>query len=453
MQRVKAFIAALLSLSAFTRPSDDPSLGDPEVERRLAQMGGQVQPLISSQTRWYIADVETATLAADGGWMALAARLWRAAKSDGTFRGVLSTRSGGLVRLPKKFVGRADIVEALEAGFELARSVFDEMFPAAELALLAEDGIGLGVGVGILIPVEGRDHPVFRRLDPEFLVYRWIEDRWYYRSNAGLLPITPGDGRWVLHIPGGRMAPWQHGLWRAIGYSWIRKTNAKLYKDSWEGKLANPARVVKVPAGADEKHKTSFWKKLADWGVNTVFALLPGYEISILETNGKGADSFNKTIADENQEMVIAVAGQTVTTTGGTGFANADIHKSIRADLIKETADGLAHTINTQGLPTWILRVFGEQALVDGCVVEWDVTPPKDAAASANVLTAAAGAITALRAALAADGKAPDVEAICRQFGIRVVDLPSTTEPAANDEPGEQSNVVPIRRATGARAA
>ncbi len=27
------------------------------------------------------------------------------------------------------------------------------------------------------------------------------EDRWPCRSNAGLIPIEPGNGRWILHVP------------------------------------------------------------------------------------------------------------------------------------------------------------------------------------------------------------------------------------------------------------
>src|SRR5205085_2623084 len=102
----------------------------------------------------------------------------------------------GLVRLPKRFRGDPRIVQALELGHDKVRSVFDEMFPPAELALLAGDGELCGVGVGELVPVEGRDYPVLVRLDPEYLVFRWNENCWYFRSVIGLIPITPGDGRW-----------------------------------------------------------------------------------------------------------------------------------------------------------------------------------------------------------------------------------------------------------------
>ncbi len=412
-------LAALLGISAYTRAPKGPSLDDPQVEQAREAQGGQIQPIPFSQQRWYLKDLETATHQADAGDLSMAARLMRAARQDGVLAGVLSTRTGGLVRLPKRFRGDKDVVQALELGHDVARSVFDEMFPAQELALLAADGELLGVGVGELVPVEGRDFPVLVRLDPEFLTYRWTENRWYYRSIIGLIPITPGDGRWILHTPGGRLAPWQHGLWRAVGRAFIRKEHAALLKDNWEGKLANPARVAIAPQGGTEAQKQGWFKKVMAWGVNTVFGLTPGYDVKLLESNGRGADSFVKTIAEQNQELIIAVAGQTVTTDGGTGFANADIHKSIRADLIKATADALAYTINTQGIPVFVVTRFGLAALMTRvAVVEWDVTPPKDRNNEAQALVSVASAMKQLTEALAEHDLEVDAEALAERFAV-----------------------------------
>jgi hypothetical protein len=393
------------------------------VEATRKRMGGQLALPPVTQTRWYLADLESAELNADAGIIEQAARLMTAARKDGVLAGVLSTRTAGLVRLPKKFRGDPDVIAALEVGHDYVRSVFDEMFPPSELALLAADGELLGVGVAELVPVDGRDYPVLVRLPPEFLMYRWVENRWYYRSIAGLIPITPGDGRWILHVPGGRMTPWQHGLWRAVGRAFIRKEHASLHKDNWEAKLANPARVAQAPAGAAEEQAEEWFRQVLAWGVNTVFGMRPGYEVKLIESNGRGFDSFNKTIADQNNEMIIAVAGQTVTVDGGAGFQNSDIFKSIRADLIKATGDGLAYTINTQGLPVFIALRFGAEAVESkATVMLWDVTPPKDRNSEATSMVTAANGIKLMGEALAPYGVQLDIAAITTQYGIPVGD-------------------------------
>lgn len=438
-------IAALLGISAYAAaPTTALSLDSPIVESVREAMGGQISPIPYSQTRWYLADLETAEHQADSGRLMTAARLMRSARKDGTLAGVLSTRTGGLVRLPKRFRGDAEVVAALELGHESSRSVFDEMLPATELALMAADGLLLGVAIGELVPVVGRDFPVLVRLDPEFLDYRWSENRWYFRSNAGSIPITPGDGRWVLHTPGGRLAPWQHGLWRAVGRAFIRKEHAAMHKDNWEAKLANPARVAIAPNGASETQKESWFQRVLAWGINTVFGLTPGYDVKLLESNGRGYESFSSTIQEQNTELIIAVAGQTVTTDGGAGFSNANIHKSIRADLIKETADGLAYSVNTQCIPAFIVSRWGEEALATrNCVVEWDVTPPADRNSEASALVSVATAITSLTAALASHGLEPDVDALTMRFGIPVRVVPPPTPANENaSEPGQQIALV-----------
>jgi hypothetical protein len=266
---LQSAIAALLGISAYENPAPlyAPTLDDGAVEKLRKQFGGQLAPLPITITRWYQRDLETAIHNADVGDLSSAALLYRSFRRDGTLAGLLSTRTSGLVRLPKRFRGDAKIKEALEAlDGPTARSVFDDMFPSAELALLAADGICLGVGVGELVPVPGRDFPVLIRHDPAFLRYRWNENRWYYTSVAGAIPIEPGLGRWILHVPGGRMAPWQHGLWAALGQSWISKQHAIMHRANYSAKLANPARAAVSPIGATEDQRVGFLQGLIGWG-------------------------------------------------------------------------------------------------------------------------------------------------------------------------------------------
>jgi phage gp29-like protein len=412
-------LAALLGISAYALPpSSDASLDDPTIERQRAEFGGQLQPQTTLRLRWLSKDLEIAERLADAGDLSFAGQLSAVMQRDGKLAGVLSTRTDGLVQLPQRWRGPQDMVDALQSGGSAARSVFAEMFPSTELAKLAADGVKLGIGVGEMVRVVGRDHRVFVRLDPQYLVYRWNENRWYFRSAFGLLPITPGDGRWILHVPGGRTTPWQGGSWRALGRAYITKDHARERRDNWESKLANPARVAVSPQGASEALAQSWFRKVMAWGINTVFGLRPGYDVKLLESNGRGADSFVKTIAEQDQEFEICIAGQTVTTTGGAGFANADIHKSIRADLIKADADALAHTINTQGIPPWVAAVFGEERLAECPTIEWDVTPPQDRSSEAQSLVAVGTAIQTLTEALAGQDVELDVVALCTRFGV-----------------------------------
>lgn len=392
-------IAALLGISTFQSSDsrDGLRLDDSSVVSMREAWGGQLSPIPFTQTRWFQKDLEIAQQQADAGVLQVAGQLWNASKRDGVVAGVLSTRTNGLVRLPKIFRGESEYVDELKAGHDSIRSVFDEIHPPAELAMIAEDGIGLGVAVGELVPVVGRDYPVLVRLPPENLVYYWSKNRWYYRSIAGLIQIVPGDGRWVLHLPGGRYAPWQNGIWRAVGRAFIQKEHALLCDLNWQGKLANPARIAIAPAATTDEQLGSWFQKVAAWGLNTVFGMKPGWDVKLLESNGRGHESFGESVSRAEREMIIAIAGQEVTTTGGAGFSNANIHSAIRSDLIKATADALAYTINSQTIPPWVINKWGESALANSPCVEWDVTPARDKNSEA---TAAVTTTTALSKAI-----------------------------------------------------
>lgn len=418
-ERLVDAVSALLGVSAYQ--ADSPGYGfeldDEEVERIRKAVGGQLQPIPTTTLRWYLTDLETAQRSADAGNLTQAARLYNAMRRDGVLAGLLNTRTDGLVRLPKRFYGNETFAAELR-NLLGSRSVFDEMVPPSELALLDADGVTLGVGVAENVPVEGRDYPVMVRLDPEFLTYRWVENRWYYSSIAGILPITPGDGRWVLHTPGGRIGPWRSGLWPALGYSFISKDHAKQHRANYAAKLANPARVAYAPIGASEPQRRGMIKMLMAWAVNSVFELPAGWDAKLLETKGEGHKVFQEEIDTCDREYMITLAGQEVTTTGGTGFSNQDVQKVIRQDLIAADAERLAYTINTQVLPQFFVTRGGIEALDAPAFVQWAVGTPKDLKSEGETLNQVAQGIKLLTDVFGALGRNVNVEQLAERFGI-----------------------------------
>jgi hypothetical protein len=393
------------------------SIDSPSVEAIRSALGGQLSPLPITNLRWYLKDLETALHQADEGVLDKVGQLWRAMRRDAVLVGTLSTLVDGVAALPRRWTGDEEAVRLLE-GRDGVTSVFDALCPIAEQAMMIADAVGCGVAVGELRPVAGRDYPVLIRLDPQWLVYRWNENRWYYNSIAGLLPITPGDGRWVLHIDKARTAPWSFGLWYPLGQSWINKQHAMLYKSNWEAKLANPARAAVSPQGAGEKQKEAWFRQVMAWGVNTVFGMTPGYDVKLLESNGRGYDSFSQTIAQSDREYAIALTGQTVTTDGGKGFSNEETPRQVRADIIKGRADAWAHTVNTQVVPPFIAVRLGVDRLSRSPALELDARPPKNLKDSANVTLAFGQALIAANAALAPYGIRVDAREMASQFGI-----------------------------------
>lgn len=410
---------ALLGVSAYQSAEGyGPKIDDEQVRQTRRALNGQIQPLPITRIRWFLKDLEDARYAADTGNLQPAAQLYRAMRQDGVFAGLTSARGAGLVRLPRKFYGDQDVAAALQSN-NGSRSVFDEMYPPSEISATAVDGFMLGISVGEHVPVQERDYPVYVRLEPEFLQYRWNENRWYFLSIAGALPITPGDGRWMLHIPGPRMSPWNHGLWPACGESYINKTHAKLHRANYSAKLANPARAATAPIGASENERRGFIRRLIAWGTNAVFELPIGWEVKLIESNGRGYEVFQQEIDTSDKEYMIAITGQEVTTTGGSGFSNSDVQRAIRQDLTQADAEALAYTINTQGLPQYIVTHYGGAALTTKwCGVQWDTAIPKEMKDQADTLQKVAQAIAELAQVLAGSGADLDTNALCTRFGI-----------------------------------
>lgn len=409
----------------------------PVVPKDRKVFGGRIAPPPFSETRWILADVEKAIHDADSGNLNLAAQLCDAIKRDGIAAGVLSTRTNGLIRLPKKYKGSKKLVDVLQ-GVDEKKGIFDSLYPPAELSKLSADGILLGVGVGQLLEVEGANPLVnrqLRRLDPRYLQFRYSENCYYYNSMYGPMKINPGDGTWILYTPGGFDEPWRGALWEAISRVYIAKEHAFYNRQNYGAKLANAARVAYSPQGSTQRQRFQFFQQLMAWGTNTVFNMPEGYDVKLLESNGRGHEVFDAQIKNSNEEMIIALAGQLVTTLGTGGFSSGNIHQAIRLDLIQAQAESLAQTINEQGLSNWVeflqnyIPELSQETQKESPEVMWDTTPPEDLKAKAETIKSIGDGLKSINDSLTVYKKRLSDDDLSKQFDLKLEDLPTLDNP------------------------
>lgn len=406
----EALIVALGGISTFAPPPmPGPQLTDESVQRARMSLGGQLEPIPHIRLRWYPPDIEKAQRIANNGDMTLIGQLNESMKIDGVYRGLMDARTS-VVNFPKRYYGSDgkvaslsnEIVSVLQSRSGSDRDVYDEMIPATEARLMTGDGTNCGVAVGEMVPVRGRDFPVLVRRFPQNLYYLWTRNQWYYRSIVGLMPITPGrvdpvtGSSWVLHLPGGRLAPWNNGTWNTAGRSYINKTQSIFARQSYEMKHSHPARVAFSALGSVESERDGMMSKLIRWAMNAAFVLTPGWDIKLIESNGRGIDIYEHSIKTYNEEIATALCGSAVMLQGTAGFSNMDVFRVVQTDLITTTADAWDHTVNTQILPSFIALRWGVEALADAITVKTDTLAPKDRASEASTMVALASAIKGL---------------------------------------------------------
>jgi hypothetical protein len=162
-----------------------------------------------------------------------------------------------------------------------------------------------------------------------------------------------------------------------------------------------------------------FLTQIQGWGLNSTLLAKTGAEVELLQSNGIGYESFSKTIAQQTEQIIYLISGNTVVADGGSGFQNASLYRAIRGDLIQADANGLSHVENFQILPLILEAMgFGDRAVMR----EYVTTPPAELSNEAQTLSQIGAAITALSQAFAASGSTQqlDVAALCTKFNIPV---------------------------------
>lgn len=449
-QSFSELVEALRGITAFSPGiQPGPMLGSEAVDEARKALGGNLEFPPVTRLRWYPPDVERAQRMADNGDMMMVGQLSQSMELDGVIRGLGDARAS-VCDFPKRFYGSREVIDVLRTKNASDRDVYTELIPPAEKKLVVKDGLKCGIAVGEMCPVKGRNFPVLVRRYPQNLFFLPSKNQWYYRSFAGTIPINPGipedpssQNWWVLFTPGGRLSPWNNGLWNTLGRSYINKTQTIFARQAYEFRHAQPARSAEAPVGATEFERVSLLRQLIRWAQNAAFVLPVGYQLKLIESNGQGIRVYGESIKTYNEEIATAYAGSAAMLQGTVGFGNMTPFQMVAKNLMTTTASEWDHLENTQILPALIASRWGIDALQNATTVETILEEPVDRNAEATAATQLANAIAGLVKAIAeaqiAAGASEELIAIdvkewLERFGIPTLLVSKIVTPqAAND--------------------
>jgi len=328
-------------------------------------------------TRWEVGDDERALDQAEQGRLQFAVQLIEASQKDGVVKGLLSTRSAGLLELPLSVAGPKRLAELLLGGDDSKRDgLFWKMYPHAVLVRLIQMGIMLGAGIGYFVDIDGV--PVLHAIEHQFLYhFKDADGRWrvFYQTMGGDLEVTPGDGRWFVFAPWGWDRFWLYGCWQAVGKFYLAKLFANDQRDTWGNRFARGILWVNAPTSSTTAERDLVASILANAVTPPVLALLEGWKLNSVDVQGTGFAVWKDASENANNEIRMALTGQLVTGGGQSlGFGSGAIFADIQNSLVNNDAGALAEAIHYQGLVFWS-EEQGEDASAAPWV-EWDTVPP-----------------------------------------------------------------------------
>lgn len=378
-------------------------------------------------TGWTPQRVESAANAADSGGLQRLADLCETIYRDDRVRGVLSTRTHGLLGLPVDFLrGDERARKVLGLQEDGAPGEWWAMHDEAELVKLQQWGLVMGVGLAQRIELPrliGRPHRYkLVTWSPRWLTYYNQPvngSHWSVQTQEGMKAISPGDGEWIIYMPYGERRPWAEGLWTALYFPWLLKRFSLEDRANYSEVLGSPLWVANTGAGGTERQRSAFLSKLRSLGKNAKIVLPKDWELKLQEATGRSWEIYHNQVEWADQALAIILAGQTVTTEGTSGFSSGNIHDDIKQDLIRFDAERLANTLRAQSLEQWALWNFGSAAAAPW--PKWDTKKPTDQKDEADGLSKLGDAISKLDAALSPHGLKVDAAKLVADFDIPVM--------------------------------
>lgn len=299
----------------------------------------------------------------------------------------------------------SDASQTAAARYLIERPALVSLHAQLDLVL---DGALLGFGVGQLTPFwDEATKRIVRRLEPwpaSAVEYDRHERRWYAVTlERGRVPITPGDGQWVLYTPRGARAPWLWGAVRCASEWYLRDSDAAADASRHAEVFGSAIWKAKLPSGARQTPDgKAFVGSLRTMGRNAVIPVPRGkddassYDVDLVEAKADAHAIFEWLMRTGGGRIRLALLGQDLTSQNNTVGTNASSETGMTTLDRIVRAEGLAWaTCETRQIAApWALYegvTPAPRVLVKGADVD-------DRKVDAEAQTATANAVTAWQA-------------------------------------------------------
>lgn len=282
--------------------------------------------------------------------------------------------------------------------------------------------------------------PVLVHLSPHGLQHEESSGRWYYTGRDGKRQlITPGDGRWFLHLPSGRRS-YMTGALRAIAEPWLSRRYASRDANRWCERHGMAVLAVKEPLSAHDEvegtpNGTKVYRQVQQGMTSGAIIRLPqgatkdepGWEAEFLELTGTSFDGFERVMARSATDIQTALLGRARDgqAKGGDGELASETHRN---EHLVSDSEPLITSLREQVWKPFVAYNWNPRDLEVTSWGRWNVRRLTDYRQRAELLGVVADSIAKLRA-LGLD----DHEAL-EEFGLTAGAVPPVAQPmgAAN---------------------
>jgi phage gp29-like protein len=291
------------------------------------------------------------------------------------------------------------------------RHAFEEswpdMAPESVLGEMLRWEVMQGFGISQIIWDTTGDYAIPLPLPwhPKYSYFHWLYRCYVAITMDGQEPIIPGNGSWMLHARTGggyganyAYRSWMRGAVGAITPWWLGRAFALRDWMRYSERHGLPMIKLKTPSIGDPWQQAAIRFQCANLGQEAVFHLPQNpppalsYDIELMEARDTAHEGFRMLIEQCNQEITLALNGQTLTTSmpaeGGSSYAAARVHASVLQGIMEADASALAATIYHQLARPFAAVNFGNADLAPR--VTWDVSPYEDALTRAKTFQTAA---------------------------------------------------------------